>query len=212
MSDTCSNSQCHQIATSPDGLWCETHTFCLCSHARSDHDENGEDECREVCCCAGFHSQPIDSNLPMARTVENLTAQVAELKAQTGALQSRLEHRMELGKVEVLASLDLQFRLDASHARLEQLRARLAAAERERDRLAVEVDEVNARHGRVREAALETQRQLTAERATTARLVEALKSFAAHRDGCRHHRDGPETCDCGLDAARTAAPEPKEPM
>ena len=67
MSDTCSNSQCHQIATSPDGLWCETHTFCLCSHARSDHDENGEDECREVCCCAGFHSQPIDSNLPMAR-------------------------------------------------------------------------------------------------------------------------------------------------
>ena len=44
------------------------------------------------------------------------------------------------------------------------------------------------------------------------RLRDALESFAAHRDGCRYHRDGPETCDCGLDAALTAAPEPKEPM
>ena len=33
-----------------------------------------------------------------------------------------------------------------------------------------------------------------------------------YSNACRHHRDGPETCDCGLDAARTAAPEPKEPM
>ena len=61
-------------------------------------------------------------------------------------------------------------------ARLEQLRARLAAAERERDRLAVEVDEVNARHGRVREAALETQRQLTAERANWMAEVARLRT------------------------------------